>query len=78
MAPSAMVATGGVVFVANLGSGNDKGSVTELDAANGALVRVIDAPAYRFDSPARAPVASGPDLFVADEVSEGALQRLGD
>lgn len=45
--PAGMVALGGHVFVVNTGTGKDKGYLTELDAATGALVRLVRAPADR-------------------------------
>ena len=44
------------------------GSITELNASTGALVRVLSAPEYHFDVP-DAVTLSGPYLFVANLAS---------
>jgi len=65
------------LFVANLG-----GSITEVDASTGAIVRVISGPAYHFDQPKSVGV-TGNDLFVANlgsvtevDASTGSLVRV--
>jgi hypothetical protein len=50
--------------VSHAGGPSGDGLVTELNASTGALVRVLDAPAYQFGNPT-AIVADGPNLFVA-------------
>ena len=45
------MAVDGDLFVANGGTDNDVGSVTELDGSTGALVRVISGSAYQFNDP---------------------------
>ena len=63
-----MALDGPDLFVANSGTDNtdnDVGSVTELDASTGALVRVISGSAYQFNDPS-AMVLDGRDLFVAN------------
>jgi hypothetical protein len=63
--PAALLVAGPDLFVANLA-----GSVTELNASNGSLVRVLGSD---LDQPA-AIVATGPDLFAAN--SEGAVTEV--
>jgi hypothetical protein len=58
------------LFVANA----DRGSVTELDASTGALVRVLSRPEYGFNQPGALAV-SGPDLFVAN-ASDNSVTEL--
>jgi hypothetical protein len=80
--PGAMVLAGDDLVLANDGNsfmignaGNASGnSLTELNASTGALVRVVSAPAYRFDGPG-AMVVDGEDLFVAN-ASGGSLTEL--
>jgi DNA-binding beta-propeller fold protein YncE len=76
----ALAATGGDVFVANVYNK----SVSELDAANGRIVRVLSAPDDRFDFPGSLAVAAG-ELFVANiggntvtelDAANGALVRV--
>ncbi len=75
--PSAFGLEGTDLFVANLG-----GSITEVDASTGAIVRVISGLAYHFDEP-KSLGLSGGDLFVANYApGSGQLlrterQRLG-
>jgi hypothetical protein len=59
--PSGVAVGGGHVWVANR-NGN---SVTEVNPATGAVVRVLSASAYRFDEPAGVADTDG-DLFVAN------------
>ena len=58
--PSAFALEGTDLFVANLG-----GSITEVDASTGAIVRVISGPGYHFDEPKSLGLGGG-DLFVAN------------
>jgi hypothetical protein len=58
--PAAMAVIGTDLFVANYGGG---GSVTELDASTGALMKVLSGAAYHFTRPYCLAVV-GPDLFV--------------
>ena len=87
--PRALALVGEHLFVANeaepsavFGGTNSPGSVTELDASSGVVVRVFSGPA--FDGPDAMAVV-GPDLFVANSasnslsevaVSNGALVRV--
>jgi hypothetical protein len=59
-----MALAGGHLFVANGGVGG--GSLTEVNASTGALVRAISGPAYKF-SDATAMALAGGHLFVANE-----------
>jgi hypothetical protein len=68
------VANGPDLFVSNPIGGNGYGSLIEVNASTGALVRVISGPAYRFDDP-DAMVLSGRDLFVANSRS-GSVTEL--
>lgn len=67
--PVAMAAYGGELFVVNRGSG----TVTELNASNGAWVRTISAGAGKFATPT-AIVGLGVDLFVAN--SAGSVSEI--
>ena len=69
MGPEAMAVYGRDLFVANSFS-YGFGSVTELDASTGALVRVILGPAYGFDYP-DAMVVAGGHLFVTNSPPSG-------
>jgi outer membrane protein assembly factor BamB len=75
--PIALALVGGDLFVTdNLNSIDLPGSVTELNASTGALVRVISGPKYEFESP-DAIASSGPDLFVANGVyPDGSVTEL--
>jgi hypothetical protein len=66
-----MASFGPSLYVAN----SDGGSVTELDIATGALVRVLSGPAYGFATPDALVVAGG-ELFVANG-SDGSVTLLG-
>jgi hypothetical protein len=77
--PGALAADGQDLFVANEGvplsppdSATHLGSVTELDTATGALVRVIPASLTGIDQP-DAVYAAGPDVFVANYGGSGGL-----
>jgi PQQ-like domain len=71
-----LVVSGQDLFVASSGGGyHGQGSLTELDAATGALVRVISGPTYRFDVPV-ALTLSGNDLFVANSPIDHAAGSL--
>jgi hypothetical protein len=78
--PDVVASVGGDLFVADGGYN----SITEIDAAAGALVRVIAGPKYRINDPS-AMAAVGGDLFVADcgsysvteiDAATGALVRV--
>ena len=85
---SLLAVAGPDLFVAN-GPGTSRGSVTEVDATTGALVRVLSAQKYAFSGPSALAVV-GPDLFVASnddftggfgsvtevDISTGALVRV--
>ncbi len=77
--PSALAADGGDLWVANA-AGN---SLTEVDAADGSLVRTVSGASYGFDQP-EALLMSGGDLWVANaagdsltevDASDGSLVR---
>jgi hypothetical protein len=93
-APAALAVDRGDLFVASPAAGGidgPDGNVTEINAATGALVRVLSGAQYRFVGPDGFAVA-GPDLFVANgsvpqgsttgdpitevDASTGALVRL--
>jgi carbonic anhydrase len=62
--PEAMAMDRDDLFVAN-NAGSGGGSVTELNASTGALVRVVSGSVYKFNHPCAMAVAGG-DLFVAN------------
>jgi hypothetical protein len=70
-APSAMVAGGGRVFVAD--DGSVPASVTELDGSTGSLERVIVGAQYRFGAPSAMAIV-GRYLLVVDEASAGVTE----
>ena len=72
--PDAMVLDGDDLFVANGGGLGRTGSLTEVNASTGALVRVVPRPAH-FDRPT-ALVPDGDDLFVANEGGLGSTGSL--
>jgi hypothetical protein len=61
--PSALAIDGPDLFVVNSGDITGGGSVTELNASTGALVKVISAPQFRAEPDAV--VIIGADLFVS-------------
>jgi DNA-binding beta-propeller fold protein YncE len=84
----AITAHGGTLLVLNAGRPSATppvpGSITEIDAATGALVRTVSGSGFAFDDPTALTV-SGPDVFVADQgnnsvtevaLSSGALVRV--
>jgi len=79
--PGAVASDGPDLFVLNEGSaaGNGTntgvGSLTDIDAATGALVRVISGPKYDFTYEA-AMAAAGPRVFVAGGGSSGTVTEF--
>jgi hypothetical protein len=86
--PDAIVVSGGHVWVANGEEGKNSvplhNSITELNASNGALVRVINAKADHFNAPAAFAVSgthlwvlnAGGDSITELNASNGALVRV--
>jgi hypothetical protein len=70
--PTSVVVDGKDLFVAD----NASGSLTEVRASTGALVRVLSGPQYGFDFPF-AMALDGPDLFVANAGSQGVSSSSG-
>jgi sugar lactone lactonase YvrE len=68
--PVAISHSGDVILVLNAGRASSSsplaGSITELDARTGSVLRTIKGSAFAFDDPA-AMTVSGPDVFVADK-----------
>ena len=75
--PVAVAARGRVVLVLNAGrpgaASPTAGSITELNASTGAVIRTISGAQFAFDDPVAMTVA-GPDAFVADEGSNSMTQ----
>ncbi|MGB7104259.1 MAG: hypothetical protein WBD82_06665 [Acidimicrobiales bacterium] len=88
--PISVAAHGGVVWIASSGTknyegnGQDTGSVTELNAATGAVVRVIGAGSVQFDEPTAIALGAGHvwvanlyyDSIVELNSSSGSLTRF--
>jgi hypothetical protein len=73
--PVALALSGTDLFVANDGSASgNPGSITEVDAATGAPVKVLSGPQYGFDGPAAMAIART-ELFVANQ-SGGSVTAL--
>jgi hypothetical protein len=75
--PVAIADSGDTVLVLNAGRPSASpavpGSITEIDAATGALLRTVSGPGFAFDDPAALTV-SGPDVFVADKGSNSVTE----
>src|SRR6185437_15690031 len=78
--PQALVSDGSHLFVAN----TDGNSITEVNASDGSLVRVIQGPSYAFSQP-RAMLLEGGHLWIANwqgnsvteiNTSDGSLVRV--
>jgi hypothetical protein len=64
-----MLRDGADIFVAN----SVDGSLTEIDASTGSLVKVISASRYEFDAPSSV-VGVGDELFVANSLGDSVTE----
>ena len=75
--PVAITVTNGIVLVLNAGKPSATpsmaGSITEISAATGAVLRTIAGPSFAFDDPV-AMAVNGPDVFVADRANDSVTE----
>jgi len=75
--PIALAASGDTVLVLNAGQSSAKpavaGSVTEIDARTGQLLRTVSGSSFALDDPV-ALAASGPDTYIADEANSSVTE----